>query len=205
MINVVSQEVDEKTWVSDLSEFKYSLLITPECINSMSNEKAIPLYLNLVQGENIIGKISGLICDKGKLKGKQLFFYASPAIKIYSQELFDTCHTAIYNFAKSKGYSRIILGSYDQQHQLSCKAPDFFITTRFEYIVDLTPEELVFDKRFKQNVRRAERNDILFEQNNSPEILNRLFELLQITQNHRAKKYGNEYNPFFLWEMIANH
>ena len=195
--------INKAEWAKDLDEFKHSLLITPEWVESMSNEKATPLYLNFVQEEKIVGKISGLVCDKGKFNGKQLFFYSSLALHTHTQELFDACHTALYAYSKNNGYSRIILGSYDQQHSLKTAANHFFVTERFEYVVDLTPEKLVFDSRFRYNVRRAKKNEIFFEQNNSPEVLNRLFELLQITRKHRIEKYGTDYNPFFLWEMNA--
>ena len=197
---IIIAEVNKTDWAKDLDEFKHSLLITPEWVGSMSNENTIPLYLNFIHEEKIIGKISGFICDCGKLNGKQLYFYASPALKEYDQDMFDAYHAALFNYAKNKGYSRIILGSYDQQHQLKTNASNFFTTTRFEYIIDLT-EPVKFDRCFRRNLKKAENNNVEFKQNNSQEILNRLFELLNITKEHRVSKYGSDYNPLFLRNM----
>ena len=82
MVSIVAEKVDEKTWINNISEFKYSLLSLPEWINSVKNGNSSPIYLDFKINNEIAGKISGLIFDYGNLKGKQLYFYASPILRV---------------------------------------------------------------------------------------------------------------------------
>lgn len=190
---------DPRLWITDLHNFSYSLFLSPEWIVAMSNENDIPVFLNFMNQGIVVGKLSGLICDEGKIKGRQIYCYASPALKQYTQNIYDACFNALLQFAKSKNLSRIIVGSYDQQHHLKVKASNYFSTARFEYIVDLADESgIKFGKGFKKNVQKAERAEAVYSDDNSPVILNDLFQLLQSTRMRRRNKYKSDYNPFYL-------
>ena len=201
--NIYISEIDEKAWVNNIHEFKHSLFISAEWVNAMQNANNKAVFLDFHKNNLVVGKLAGLICDYGGFSGRQLYFYASPAIKECDQDLFDSCHSALYDYARKHKYSRVILGSYDQQHELSCCAKGYYATNRFEYIVDFRPEaeELHFSKGFRKNVKRAEKNNISFIQSDKSEILEKLFALLEKTREHRISKYGSEYNPYYLQNM----
>ncbi|MCL2073417.1 MAG: hypothetical protein FWH18_05840 [Marinilabiliaceae bacterium] len=194
---ITTVPVSETEWITDLNEFKYSIYIAPEWIEAMQNSKSKAIYINFVLDGIIVGKVSGLVIYCSKRKGKQLYFYASPALKEHEQDLYDYCHDSLYKYAKKNKYSRIVLASYDQQHGLICNAKRFYLTKRYEYVVNLE-SDIKFKKSFKWNVRRAEKYDIQYSQNNDDTTLNRLFELLDVTKQHRISKYGLDYNPLFL-------
>ena len=189
-------QLSESEWITDLHEFKYSICHQPDWIKSMLDDKNAAIFLNFVKNEKIVGKITGIECDYGVLKGKQLYFYASPALKEFEQNLYDACHVSLYNFARKTGYSRIILGSWDQQHALKCTAPRYFTVNNNQFIVNLE-SDLKFRRLFKRNVKRAETNGAQFSQNNSDEVFNKLFELLDKTRERRMTKFGEGYrhNP----------
>jgi len=197
---LIPLEVTESEWISDLHNFQYSIFLCPKWINAMQNEYCKAIFLNFIQNNEIVGKISGLVCEKGKINGKQIYFYASPALKEYEQNLYDACHVALYQFAQENRFTRVVLGSYDQQHPLICKAPNFISTERFEYVLNLE-KEIKFNRRFKRNLQHAKNFDLHFFHDNSEENFNTLFNLLSVTKNYRVVKYGSDYNPLFLFNL----
>ncbi|MCL2073419.1 MAG: hypothetical protein FWH18_05850 [Marinilabiliaceae bacterium] len=195
--NLKLETVSETDWNIDLKEFKYSIFLTSEWLNAMQNENTKPVYFNFILNDKVVGKLSGFVCFIDKIRGTQLYFYASVALKEFEQTLYDNCHAAIYKFAKVNNYTRIIIGSYDQQHTLICKARRFFTTKRFEYVVNLETN-LKFNRNFTRSYKRAENFGLQCIHENSEEMLNKLFELLFLTKEHRVSKYGSDYNPLFL-------
>ncbi|MCL2073416.1 MAG: GNAT family N-acetyltransferase [Marinilabiliaceae bacterium] len=184
--------LSESEWIADLHDFKYSICHHPDWIKAVLDGKNAAIFLNFVKNEKVVGKISGIECCYGSLKGKQLYFYASPALREYEQNLYDACHVALYKFAKKARCSRIYISSWDQQHELICTAPRYFTADNNQFIVNLE-SDLKFRRLFKRNVKRAEINGAQFSQNNSDEVFNKLFELLDKTRERRMSKFGEGY------------
>lgn len=189
---------EEVTWAADLQQFTYSLFLTPEWIESVRKEKAVPIYLNVSFKNEVVGKISGLIRECGYLKGCQFYSYASFALKEPNQRLFNLCHALLLKYAVKHRITRIIIGSYDQQNSLFCQSPHFYTTKRLEYLVDLKREDFHFSKGFRKNARKAQNNGFEIVKSNSEIIVENLVDLLNSTRQHRILKYGVDYNPFFL-------
>lgn len=194
-------EFESKSWEADLRAFNHSLFQTPEWILAMSNEHCVPVFLNFVKDTQVVGKISGLICCKGWLKGKLLYCYASPALKSEDQSLFNACHEALYHFAIKKGISRIVIGSYDQQTRIECKCRNFYLTSRYEYVVPLGEKSINFSQNLKRNIKKAETNKGVFFENTSEDSLNQLLKLIEITRSKRKSQYQQDYNPFYMFNM----
>jgi hypothetical protein len=203
--NITVCEVSSDIWLNGVSNFEYSLFLRPEWICSVENENSKPIFLNFECNNIVVAKLSGLVCNEGKFKGNQLFCYASPALKVTNQKLFDDCHSSLIKFAKTQRISRVIICSYDQQHSLQCKATGFYSTTRFEYIVDFqkVEQEVHFSKGFRKNMKKTEKVGASLKSTTSENILSSLFELLNTTRKHRVEKYGSSYDPFYLRNM--NH
>ncbi|ASB48320.1 hypothetical protein [Alkalitalea saponilacus] len=196
---IIVKVVDEGQWRSDLKAFSYSLFLSPEWVNSVSSNLIRPVFLNFLIDDATVAKLSGVLVYSGKIKGKQIYCYASPALKTQDEALYNSIHTALLKFAKKEGIARIVMGSYDQQHNMECNAPGFFKTRRFEYVVNLKGDkELHFSKGFKKNVKKALNAGAKVLSSNSPVVLGKLFELLENTRQVRFQKYGTDYNPFYL-------
>lgn len=186
-------------WMADLPDFNYSLFITPQWICSMSNENDVPVFLNFTVNNKVVAKISGLICNRGKFKGRQLFCYAGPAIKDINQTLYDGCFEKLLEYARENKLSRIIIGSYDQQNLLKVRTGKFFTSARNEYVVDLTQDLTSnYSKGFKKNIQKAETYALQYFEDCSDKKLNDLFNLIETTRIRKTKKYNASYNPFYL-------
>jgi hypothetical protein len=187
-------------WSKNLFEFNYSLFIAPEWVEAMASSFCSPLFLDFVQKEDVVGKISGLIVKKGWLKGDELFFYAAPALTEPCAELMNICCEALLVYAKSIGVQRVIIGSYDQMPDMKLDVKGLYTNERVEYVVDLQTElgEIAFSQNIKRNVKKAEKLSAIINLGTSGELLRSLFDLLGKTLQQRINKYGNEYNPFYL-------
>lgn len=186
-------------WMADLPDFNYSLFITPQWICSMSNEIDTPIFFDFLIKKKSVAKLSGLICNRGKFKGKQLYCYAAPALKEINQTLYDGCFEKLLEYATENKLSRIIIGSYDQQNLLKVKTRKFFASPRNEYVVDLTQDLTSnYSKGFKKNIQKAENYSFEYYEDSSDKKLSDLFNLIENTRKRKAKKYNANYNPFYL-------
>ncbi|MFT3740009.1 MAG: GNAT family N-acetyltransferase [Breznakibacter sp.] len=194
-----NQLADLESWEKNLFDFKYSLFLLPQWLEILEDESHKALYLDFLLDGNTVAKLSGLECDGGILKGKQLYFYAAPAFSDDTVDYFDECHAALQKWALENGFSRIVIGSYDQQNERVCRAKGFYPTFRYEYIVDFKNEEGGrFSTGFKKNFKKAEKLGVTFNQSDSSVILDKMLDLLGYTRNHRTLKYGSGYNPFYM-------
>lgn len=187
-------------WGKNLSQYQYSLFLAPEWVEAVADEKHIPIYLDFVDDNEVVAKLSGLICNESGLKGNQLYFYAAPAFQKHTLHYYDACHDALRKWAKKKGYSRIVLASYDQQSEKRCGVKGFYTNLRYEYIVGFNGEDEIgkLSTGFKKNVKKAEKLGTTFHVDKSTALLDRLLDLMGVTREIRVNKYGNRYNPFYL-------
>ncbi len=186
-------------WMANLPDFNFSLFITSHWVMSMSNETDAPIFLDFTINKKTVAKLSGLICNRGKFKGKQLYCYAGPALKEINQTLYDGCFEKLLEYAREKRLSRIIIGSYDQQNLLKVKTRKFFASSRNEYVVDLTQDlNSNYSKGFKKNIQKAETYDLQYCEDSSDKKFHDLFNLIETTRKRKAKKYKSSYNPFYL-------
>ena len=202
-IKIVKVEASE--WSACLSKYNYSLFLSPQWIESVSDNNHHPLYLDFIQGDKVVAKISGLICKESRLKGRQLYFYAAPAFLSDTIHLFDACYQALRQWAIEKHFSRVIIASYDQQTVKQCGVKGFYLNLRYEYVVDFKSNggPGKFATGFKKNYKKAQKLGATFHLDNQNGGLNRLLELLGITKDLRTNKYGCSYNPFYLKNMNA--
>lgn len=184
-------------WIKNLKDFNHSIFIRPEWLESLSANNYTPIYLDFYSDSNLIGKLAGLIINKGNIRGKQLYFYAGPAIINPDTSLLNKCNCALHSFAKKEHYSRIIIGSYDQAHSLKIKNPNFFSTVRKEYVIDLN-SDIKFKSRFKRNTKKASKFIDLTEINRRKMPYEMVIALLSRTLEYRQNKKRKAYDPFYL-------
>lgn len=194
---IESDEVGD--WEDGLSGFSYSLFLLPKWLEALKNEANRPVFFDFKKDGAVVAKLAGLMCQYGGFRGKQLYFYASPAFSDDTLFCFNLCHSALREWARQNGVSRIIIGSYDQQYENVCAAEGFYPTYRYEYIVAFGNSELPkFSTGFKKNFKKAEKLGATFHQDNTSEMLDKMLDLLGYTRDLRTMKYGRDYDPFYL-------
>ena len=195
-------EQNRINWEENLINFKHSIFLCPDWIESMCDNQKKSFYINFVQNDVVQAKLSGLIIKGSKWKGNQLYAYAGPALSQPDERLNKECLQALFNYAKKKNIARIVLSSYDQPHNLSFSSPNFFNTSRYEYEIDInTHTPLSYSSRFKKNLRKAKKATTTLSIIDSSKGLKALLKLVEETRSIRTQKKRKNYNPFFLPHM----
>lgn len=202
-IKIIQREASK--WRVGLSQYNYSLFLSPEWIESVADSSHQPIYLDFINEDKVVAKLSGLICVESWLKGSQLYFYAAPAFLQSTLHLFDACYQALRQWAIEKRFTRVIIASYDQQTVQQCGAKGYFLNFRYEYIIDFKENggPAKFATGFKKNYKKAQKLGASFFMDNKNGTLDRLLTLLGVTKDLRTNKYGCSYNPFYLKNMSA--
>ncbi len=197
-------KIDKTEFEKDLHLYFHSIFITPQWIESVSSESSIPIYLDIFDNGKKIGKISGLI-ENSKF-GKQLYCYASPALIDLTEKNYTQCLNNLVPYAKSNNLSRIIIGSYDNKHSLKYIENKYYTTERVEYVVPLHKDiaEINQNKRFKRNVKKANKIKAIIHQSNNKNYINIFLSLLKSTLQIRTKKYKKSYTPYYLKNLNQN-
>jgi hypothetical protein len=191
-------KVNSAIWEEGIDNYQSSLFNTVEWVQSMSNDKCSPIFLDFLSDKEVVAKVSGLICNDGWVKGVQLYCYASPALKREDPKLLEDCYSSLLKYAVKNRIARVVIGSYDQQHSLVCHPNGFFKTERCEYVVNLQTESISMSKGFRKNVSKAKKQNFTVESDASEAMFQELCRLLEVTRNHRLIKFGVRYNPYFL-------
>ena len=196
------KELSSIEWEKNLHLFHYSIFITTEWIEAVADITHIPVFLNLISKEKNIGKISGLVIKRSKKK-TYLYFYAGPALKDLNDYIFTQCLNALYKYAKTRSFSMISFGSFDNKHSLRYKGYKYLVNKRYEFVIPLSKglENINISKRFKRNIRKAEKSDPRVKQSGNIKEIDVLLKLLDETKTIRISKYNIDYQPFYLTNL----
>jgi hypothetical protein len=181
---------------ADLSAFKHSIFLTPQWIDTVSRNDKDALYLDIYDGDELVGKISGLIV-RSPFVNKEVYFYSEPALKDYSPSVLSACHKVLANYAKNARFTRITFGFLDQKSGI---LPDgdggLTVKPTFEYIIQLQAEykDFVPGRSFKDKIKKAEKANTEFYISHSPEMVDRLVQMLDETYKTRINKRRSKYN-----------
>lgn len=198
-LNITINESSASDWKKNLSEFPHSLFLSCEWILSLQSEHYEPVFIDFLEDEKVVAKLSAIVNKRNSLKGRQLYSFAAPALKHPNEQILNRCLDALRRYAIQKRYTRIIFSSYDQQHQLRCKLSGYYTTQRSEYIVSFNDSsDIHYSKGFKKNAGKAVKSGASFNTSTKEEHLNELFRLIDSTQTYRKKKYGSDYDPYYL-------
>ncbi len=199
---VKGMRVDRETYDAHFSDYVYSLFTTSQWVDSMANNGQA-IYIHFLDGERVVGKVSGLVVNGGLFSGEVLSFYAGPALIEKDQALYDECVKALKQFAINKRFSKIEFAYHDQQYPWVVNNLGFFKEGWHDYIrfFNHHSEDLEFDKSVMGKVKKASKAGVTFHSETSERVLKRLFELLDETQRLRYGLYGDEYNPFPYFQM----
>lgn len=192
-------EVNRDIYIQGLSEFKHSLFIKSEWVESFVNQEDTDVvYLQFVQNGEVVAKLAGLVKKEPRLLGRYLYFYAGPGFKNDSEELYNQCLKALLKYGRRKRITRLEIDYKDQQYQWNCHVKGYFKKSALNYIRHFSPsgESFSYGKSFRYKVRKAANSGAVFHEENSERILTRLHELLQESRALREKRWGQFYNPY---------
>ena len=205
MQKVVLLKTDKNKWEKDLNSYNHSIFISGNWIESVTNSEYKPIFIDFLLGNEVIAKIAGLILQQPHSKRKQLYFYASPAMKSFNQDTYNLCFDTLYDYAKNNNYNRIIVASYDNYHSYKYTGNKYFLTERVEFVVPLQDlDKIKSNTRFKRNVKKGQKLNPSIGSSRSTEYFNILLNLLNSTKNIRLKKHNDDYDPFYLNGMTED-
>jgi hypothetical protein len=192
---------DPEEWSSNLTEFNYSLFITPPWVESFTNEKQNSVYLELFLHGESIAKISGLSITSKIAFHKKLLFYAGPAIKRNTPvTMIDPCIRALVTFAKINRYCRLVLLSYDFGY-ISAYSNEYGFSERSEFIINLLQDKNIINgnisRNFKRSVGKAIKQGYEVKETESSTMADHLVQLMQETKRIRLYKGYSDYNYFY--------
>lgn len=192
------KSITRDDYVSDLMLFRHSLFIRPEWIEPVCNGNKKPLYLNVYNGDALIGKIAGVV-RKRAFFSQDLYFYSEPALELYNQETLNACLQALIAYAKENRLVRLTFNYLDQQSSLvPDQGLDLKIKKTEEFVIELDGAYQSFKpgNNFRNKLKKASRAQTEFHRATSTEMVDALVQFLTVTSNIRVSKKRHAYNVF---------
>ncbi len=187
-------------WEQELQKFDYSMFISSQWLRAVESIGIETIFLDFEKDGMVIAKLAGTVLWNGKIKGRQLYFYATPAILQENIEDLDECHLSLKKWATKEGFSRITLSYYDQRTEKLGTLKGYYKKPGIQYIINFNAANgyKKYTKGFRQNVRNAEMHEAIFKEGTSEEILDKMLLLMDCTHQHRVKKYHLQYKALYL-------
>lgn len=200
---IAVERVSAVEWEEQLGKFNYGLFNTREWVESTSSGENKTIFLNFVVGDDVVGKIAGLITPIGRFKGNSLYFTSGPALRESNEAEYTACLEALRKYAQKNGYLRIHIVAFEQQITTSVNVNGFFRTKSVEFVINYEKDqtEINIYKDVQRRVVKAEKSGYLFYRTQSVELLPKLFKLLKVTHETRVEKYGVEYDPLSVYDL----
>ena len=190
-------------WDDALESFQGGIFMTTAWITAMSNNERIPVYLRFIKEEKPVAFLGGLEVYIKNGPGRQLFFFFFFTSDINDLSLIRKCKIALYNYAKENGYQRISIRSYDYQSFVHARVTQFKVRKeRMEYVfrLDRNDDSIIkgFSRSVRQRARKVRREGAVLRKGHSPELVEKLFSLINETSDLRRSKGYGAYSYLFL-------
>ena len=194
---IIVSRADVQSWNESLESFQYSLFQLKEWVDSVSDSKRKPFFLNLFYKDELVGKICGVISNEKPLLGKLMYCFSGPAYKYpKNEELYKNCLEALVYYAKSKKYSRVYIDFWDSQWREPVYSELYKTIEWHEYVLELLNGEKyeIRSKDIRRKVRTAQSAGVEFGISFNSEMVGKLFEFMEYTRFFRLKKNRKSYN-----------
>lgn len=207
---IIIEETDLDTFKNLESNNNQSVFMHPLWLQSFKTKNKVAVYLLIKSNDTIIGKLAGVSVRTNPLIGKELYFYTAPTYINNNRLEEDKFAQSLIKFARSKGYNRLMMSSYDNWAGNEIKATGAYPSLREEYVLDLTTDNphARHHKKFINNYKRGLRVNADIVENSNKEGLSNLMRLLGSTQKIRLEKKGDDYDflymPYINEEYILN-
>ncbi len=210
MAVTIERQENSIDWDKELESFRGSIFMSSTWISVISNNERKPVYLRFIENDVLVGMLGGIELPIKNGPARQLFFYSGIASDCNDARVIARCKTALYEYAKNSGYHRVSMRSYDYHSCPDARVRKFKVRERIEYVfyLDKDREQLVncFGRRIRNRVRKAKREGAVLKTSSSPDLIENLFSLINVTYNVRQSKGYGRYNylflPFFSWIEI---
>jgi hypothetical protein len=183
-------------WDDALESFQGGIFMTTTWITAMSNNERRPVYLRFIKDDKPVAFLGGLEIYIKNGPDRQLFFYSGIATDIQDPAFIRRCKIALYNYAKKNGYQRISIRSYDYQSFVPARVTQFKLRKeRKEYVfrLDRNDDSIIngFSRSVRQRARKVKGEGAVLKKGHSPELVEKLFSLINETSDlRRSKGYG---------------
>ena len=117
--------------------YNQSLFTHHHWIESISGHNAKPIYLLIKKKDELVAKIAGLSVQRSWWRRKELYFYSAPQLSDPTNPDIRQILTSILTYAKTHGYNRLVISSYDNRHNTLEAIPEVYLNQRQEYVFDL--------------------------------------------------------------------
>jgi hypothetical protein len=198
-LNIVVREASKVNWNESLEGYDFSIFQIKEWLESIETKKTRPVFLDIVNGDETIAKISGIITRQTTQFGKVLYFYSGPALKKgANEEQYNNCLEAVIPYAKKHRCSMVLMDYMDSKQRTKPTSIHFKYQYTKEYIADLANDYKTHKpgSGLKQKLKKAAMADVIFKKDNAAELLEVLIKLQHTTKKVRLNKKRNDYNPF---------
>lgn len=194
IVNV--KQADVHSWNEELEKLHYSLFQLREWIESVSTDKRVAIFLDFFHKDELVGKICGIITQESLLKGRLLYCFSGPAFKYPDDgELYKQCLEALVFFAYCQKCSRVYVDFWDSQWDKPVRSNIFKTIEWQEYAVGLLNGEKyeIHSKNIRKKIRSAQSAGVEIGLDNNPDLIDKLFEFMEFTRIHRARKNRKKY------------
>lgn len=202
----IIEETDLVRWDEDLGSLGGSVLLSSGWLESFADSHLRPLCFRFsVEGETI-GLAGGLLVEPSRrfLRGlyRNIVMFSGPAMAEGREGEAGACLEALGDYAAAKGYSRLIVNSWDYPHEIEFSGEMFAKAVREEYIVDMRGDLTAVMGKMRESIaqqrRQAERKGARFHESDSAEIIDDLERLLEETKSVRLAKGYEEYSYYYM-------
>lgn len=201
--HVAVHALTPERYQSLLDASPHSLFITRHWVEAMCDNHSMPVYFEILNADRRLGLLAGLAISGNRLQGRQLYFYSAPALMPNTPENLCHCLKALKHFAKTNGYTRINIRPWDQQQMHLVNICGFHSTKTHEFPIrfDGYDEKKHISSRIWRNIKKAQKQNVTIHRCCSVKALDTLLALLSATQQRRNARLGNDYSPFYLYNL----
>lgn len=195
--------VSAKEWDQNLQNFNPGCLMNTEWVESIADIDKESIYINFIESGNTIGKIGGLIVYPKKASKKHLYFYSGPALREESAHLVGQVLEQLILFASRTCNNRVVIRSYDYNLKLPNRIKSFRVSSRKEYIVNLSGTIEAVSSRFSKSARKHSnkaklRFNLTLEETKEAHSVDKLVTLMEETRRIRLSKGYADYNYYYI-------
>ena len=196
MIDMVIRNVEPSEWDDILTKNSHSPYLSSKYLEPISNKRLKPIFLVLMDDENIIGGISGIseYSNNYIVRTMNLFksvtFLSAPFLLEDKKNM--EFWKELIEYLKKQGYCKFKMMQYDSIIKPDIQEIGFRFYKYDQYVIYLKDDWPIikrkFNKGIRNNLNRAKRAELRFHISNDPKLLKDLFQLNDETAESRRKR-----------------
>ena len=197
------EEVDKQTYASSWGEFGDNLFVNALWVDPMSVGSGSPVYLHFISNGKAIGKIAGLEIQGSWLQGRQLYFYSSPVLLDFDDQIYQQSLACLKQYTKKRKCTRLSIRPWDQEPAVTTKCKKLNPTSTNEYVIDVTKPDFACNVsgRIMKNIKKGKKAGASVRVSTDEADLELLLSFLESTRTRRISKFGSVYSPYYVFNL----